>query len=70
MAKGKIIDAFYRCQQAVIDKIGIENIDKKVKVGIKVKKTFENGHKLVDYLYTLKQRNKFLWLQQAEFSFI
>lgn len=70
MAKGKIIDAFYRCQQAVIDKIGIENIDKKVKVGIKVKKTFGNGYELAKYLYELKQRNKFLWLQMSQISFL
>ena len=70
MAKGKIINALYRCQQAVVDKIGIENIDKRVKIGIKVKKTFDNGYELVNYLYTLKQRNKFLWLEQAEFSFL
>ena len=70
MAKGKIINALYRCQQAVVDKIGIENIDKKVRIGIKVKKTFDNGYELANYLYELKQRNKFLWLQQAEFSLI
>ena len=70
MARGKIVNALYRCQQAVVNKIGIENIDKGVKIGVKIKKEFANGYALIDYLYRYTQRNKFLWLELADFQFI
>ena len=66
MAKGKIINAYYRCQQAVIDRIGIENLNKSVKIGRKVKKVFENSYDLIDYLYKYGQRDKFIWLEQSK----
>lgn len=69
MAKGKIINAYYRCQQAVIEKIGIENLNKSVKIGRKVKKVFQNSYDLIDYLYKFGQRNKFEWLQQSTVEF-
>lgn len=70
MARGKIVNALYRCQQAVINKIGIENIDKGIKIGVKIKKEFNNGYELIDFLYRYTQRNKFLWLELADFQFI
>lgn len=66
MAKGKIINAYYRCQQAVIDRIGIENLNKSIKIGRKVKKVFENSYDLIDYLYKYGQRDKFIWLEQSK----
>ena len=68
MPKAKVVDAFYRCQQAVIDKIGVENLEKSVKIGVKIKKVFKNSFDLIDYLYRYGQRNKFLWLEQAHFE--
>lgn len=66
MAKGKIINAYYRCQQAVIDRIGIENLNKSIRIGRKVKKVFENSYDLIDYLYKHGQRDKFIWLEQSK----
>lgn len=66
MAKGKIINAYYRCQQAVIDRIGIENLNKSIRIGRKVKKVFKNSYDLIDYLYRYGQRNKFIWLEQSK----
>lgn len=68
MPKAKVINAFYKCQQAVIDKIGIDNLNKSIKIGRKIKKIFENGYDLIDYLYQYGQRQKFLWLEQADFE--
>lgn len=68
MPKNKVEDAFYRCQQAVIDKVGVENLDRTIKIGVKVKKIFKNSHELINYLYTRGQRNKFLWLKASDFK--
>ena len=68
MPKAKVIDAFYRCEQAVIDKVGIENLDKSIKIGIKVKKVFKNCYALINYLYKFGQRNKFDWLNNSDFE--
>ena len=40
MPKNVCINAEYKCQQAVIDKIGIENLYKSIKIGVKIKKLF------------------------------
>lgn len=66
MSKGKIINAYYRCEQAVIDRVGIENLHKPIKIGIKIKKVFGNSFDLMKYLYNYGQRNKFIWLQNAK----
>lgn len=66
MSKGKIINAYYRCEQAVIDRVGIENLHKPIKIGIKIKKVFRNSFDLMKYLYNYGQRNKFIWLQNAK----
>ena len=68
MPKKPSKNAFYRCQQAVIDKIGIENLDKSIKIGVKIRKYFKNGYDLIEYLYGYGQRNKFLWLINAKFE--
>lgn len=68
MPKNKSIDAFYRCQQAVIDKVGVQNLEKPIKIGVKIKKFFKNSHELIQYLYQYGQRNKFLWLDASEFE--
>ena len=67
MAKGKIINAYYRCQQAVVDKVGAENLEKSIKIGVKIRKVFKNSYDLMNYLYAYGQRNKFLWLEKAKF---
>ena len=66
MSKGKIINAYYRCEQAVIDRVGIENLHKPIKIGTKIKKVFRNSFDLMKYLYNYGQRNKFIWLQNAK----
>ena len=68
MAKGKIINAYYRCQQAVVDKVGAENLEKSIKIGVKIRKVFKNSYDLMNYLYRYGQRNKFLWLESAKFD--
>lgn len=68
MAKGKIINAYYRCQQAVVDKVGAENLEKSIKIGVKIRKVFKNSYDLMNYLYSYGQRNKFLWLESAKFE--
>ena len=68
MAKGKIINAYYRCQQAVVDKVGVENLDKSIKIGVKVRKFFKNSYDLMNYLYAYEQRDKFLWLEKSKFE--
>lgn len=68
MAKGKIINAYYRCQQAVIDKVGVENLDKSIKIGVKIRKFFKNSYDLMNYLYAYEQRDKFLWLEKSKFE--
>ena len=68
MAKGKIINAYYRCQQAVVDKVGVENLDKSIKIGVKVRKFFKNSYDLMNYLYAYEQRDKFLWLERSKFE--
>lgn len=68
MAKGKIINAYYRCQQAVVDKVGAENLNKSIKIGVKIRKFFKSSYDLMNYLYTYEQRNKFLWLEKANFE--
>lgn len=68
MAKGKIINAYYRCQQAVIDKVGAENLNKSIRIGVKIRKFFKNSYDLMNYLYAYEQRDKFLWLERAKFE--
>lgn len=68
MAKGKIINAYYRCQQAVVDKVGVENLDKSIKIGVKIRKFFKNSYDLMNYLYAYEQRDKFLWLERSKFE--
>lgn len=68
MAKGKIINAYYRCQQAVVDKVGAENLEKSIKIGVKIRKVFKNSYDLMNYLYSYGQRNKFLWLEKSKFE--
>ena len=51
MAKGKIINAYYRCQQAVIDKVGAENLNKSIEIGVKIRKFFKSSYDLMNYLY-------------------
>ena len=68
MAKGKIINAYYRCQQAVVDKVGVENLDKSIKIGVKIRKVFKSSYDLMNYLYAYEQRDKFLWLEKAKFE--
>lgn len=68
MPKNVCINAEYKCQQAVIDKIGIENLHKSIKIGVKIKKLFNDGYDLISYLYHYGQRNKFLWLERATFE--
>lgn len=68
MPKNVVVNALYRCQQAVIDKIGIENIDKSIKIGVKIKKIFITGYDLIDYLYRFGQRNKFEWLKNSSYE--
>ncbi len=68
MPKNVVVNAEYKCQQAVIDKIGIENLHKSIKIGVKIKKIFNDGYDLISYLYHYAQRNKFLWLERASFE--
>lgn len=68
MPKAMSVNALYKCQNAVVDKIGAENLHKSIKIGVKIKKIFNDGYDLIDYLYHYGQRNKFLWLQKAEFE--
>ena len=68
MPKAKSIDAYYKCQQAVIDKVGVKNLEKTIKIGVKIKKIFNNSYDLMQYLYKYGQRNKFLWLTAADFE--
>ena len=50
MPKNEVKDALYRCQQAVIDKVGIDNLHKPIKIGIKIKKYFNNGYDLTEFI--------------------
>lgn len=68
MAKGKIINAYYRCQQAVVDKVGAENLEKSIKIGVKIRKVFKNSYDLMNYLYAYGQRNKFYGLKVQNLS--
>lgn len=68
MPKNKVENAYFKCEQAVIDKVGIENLDKSIKIGVKIRKYFKNSYDLMKYLYGYGQRNKFEWLQNAEFE--
>lgn len=68
MPKAPSLDAFYKCEQSVIEKIGVQNLEKPIKIGVKVKKYFKNSFDLMQYLYRYGQRNKFLWLQDATFE--
>lgn len=65
MPKNKVENALYKCQQAVIDKIGAENLHKSIRIGIKVRKIFKDSYDLINYLYTYGQRNKFEWLENS-----
>lgn len=69
MPKNEVKDALYRCQQAVIDKVGIENIEKPIKIGVKIQKYFKNSYELINYLYKFGQRNKFIWLNASDYQF-
>lgn len=68
MPKNVVVNALYKCQQAVIDKIGAENVNKSIKIGRKIKKIFNSGYDLIDYLYHYGQRNKFQWLELSTFE--
>lgn len=68
MPKSLVENAKFKCQQAVVDKVGIENLDKTIKIGVKIKKYFKDGYDLIDYLYKYGQRNKFLWLEKAKYE--
>lgn len=68
MPKNISLNAYFKCQQAVVDKIGIENLSKTIRIGIKIKKIFSNGYELIDYLYKFGQRQKFLWLETSNYE--
>lgn len=68
MPKNKVENAYFKCQQAVVDKVGIENLEKSIKIGIKIRKYFKNSYDLMKYLYAYGQRNKFGWLENAKFE--
>ena len=68
MPKNKVENAFFKCQQAIVDKVGAENLYKSIKIGVKIKKYFKNSYDLMQYLYNYGQRNKFLWLEKASFE--
>lgn len=68
MPKNKVVNAYFKCQQAVVDKVGVENLEKPIKIGIKIRKYFKNSYDLMSYLYAYGQRNKFGWLENAKFE--
>lgn len=68
MPKNVCMDSYYKCEQAVIEKIGVQNLEKTIKIGVKIKKYFKNSYELMQYLYKFGQRNKFIWLQDSSFE--
>lgn len=68
MPKNKVENSYFKCQQAVVEKVGVENLEKSIKIGIKIRKYFKNSYDLMKYLYAYGQRNKFGWLEKAQFE--
>lgn len=70
MAKGTVVDRQYLYQQLVIDRIGIENMFRCMLFGRRLRKKFNDGVELADFLYKYNQTDKIKWFLSSPIDFI
>lgn len=70
MAKGKVADSRYLYQQLVVEKIGIENMFRPLLFGQRLRKRFENGLELAEWVYNHHKTQKVVWFLASPIDFL
>ena len=70
MAKGKVVDSRYLYQQLVVERIGIENMFRPLLFGQRIRKRFENGYELAEFVYNHHVSNKIAWFLGSPIDFL
>ena len=70
MAKGTVVDRQYLYQQLVIERLGIENMFRCLLFGNRLRKKFNDGVELANFLYKYSQTDKIKWFLSSPIDFI